>query len=133
MEKKRKKSIDDDPGSSSPQMTTSQDVFPSLSFEQEMMNQKKALHSKINNSPEKSNHSDTLNDLFEQHYMNMVAEEFEDELDELRKDASFDPQAMPLLVAALKKGVNIFSSEEKQKVLDNLTRKTECKSNNNTS
>lgn len=38
---------------------------------------------------------------------------------------------MPLLVSALKKGVNIFSQEEKQKVLQSLMHKDKNQSKDN--
>lgn len=121
--------VNHDITTSSSYSTVSQDVFTSISDEQKTFSQEKKDILQINDSIGEIP-LDTSQDLFEQHYMDVVTREFENELDELRKDPSFDPQEMPLLVSALKKGVNIFSPEEKQKVLDNLAQKDKNKSKN---
>ncbi|KAG5518651.1 hypothetical protein PMAC_002620 [Pneumocystis sp. 'macacae'] len=100
----------------------SENVSVPISFEQGAFDNKQDDLLHMNNAAPGDISPDTSQDLFEQHYMDVLTREFEDELDELRKDPSFDPKMMPVLVAALKKGVNIFSAEEKQKVLDNLAR-----------
>lgn len=122
MEKKRKKSADKNTDLLSSYTSASENVSFSIPPEQVTSDNKKDDFLYMNNEATDNIRLDTSEDLFEQHYMNTLTQEFENELDELRKSPSFDPQSMPILVAALKKGVNIFSAEEKQKVLDNLMR-----------
>ncbi|KTW26532.1 uncharacterized protein T551_03449 [Pneumocystis jirovecii RU7] len=125
MEKKRKKSADKNTdllSSYTSVLSASENVSFSIPPEQVTSDNKKDDFLYMNNEATDNIRLDTSEDLFEQHYMNTLTQEFENELDELRKSPSFDPQSMPILVAALKKGVNIFSAEEKQKVLDNLMR-----------
>ncbi|KTW31560.1 hypothetical protein T552_00200 [Pneumocystis carinii B80] len=140
MEKKRKKIIEEDNNDILPSYmlilctapcyiwlisnnrSEFKDVFSSMPNERKISShEENGLQQK--NSTNEEDPLDTSNDLFEQHYMEVVAREFENELDELRRDPSFNPKEMPLLVSALKKGVNIFSQEEKQKVLESLTQK----------
>ncbi|KAG4304867.1 hypothetical protein PORY_001542 [Pneumocystis oryctolagi] len=110
------------------EITVFQDVSTSILSEQMKFDDKKDDLSYINDMTSNDALLDASQDVFEKHYMDVLVQEFEDELDELRKDPLFSPQMMPILVSALKKGVNIFSAEEKQKVLDSLAckEKKEC-------
>ncbi|QSL66882.1 hypothetical protein MERGE_001269 [Pneumocystis wakefieldiae] len=127
MEKKRK--IKDN-GISPSCMSEFKDVLTSVPDEEKISSCEKNNLQQTNSITENDS-LDTSYDLFEQHYMDVVAREFEDELDQLRRDPSFNPKEMPLLVSALKKGVNIFSQEEKQKVLQSLMHKDKNQSKDN--
>ncbi|EMR08559.1 hypothetical protein PNEG_03039 [Pneumocystis murina B123] len=130
MEKKRKKIIEDNNDILPPYISEFKDVLTSMPDERKILSYEKNNLQQTNGTTENDS-LDTSYDLFEQHYMDVVAREFEDELDQLRRDPSFNPKEMPLLVSALKKGVNIFSQEEKKKVMESLMRKDEDESKDN--
>lgn len=58
------------------------------------------------------------NDDFSRLYMETLTEEFSADLDKLRKSKDFTEPSLPLLVKALKEGVNIFSDSQRQAVLE---------------
>lgn len=58
------------------------------------------------------------NDDFSRLYMDTLTEEFSADLDKLRKSKDFTEPSLPLLVKALKEGVNIFSDSQRQAVLE---------------
>lgn len=49
---------------------------------------------------------------FEEYYMHLITAEFGDDLDSLRQSKDFSEKSLPMLVRALKQGVNIFEPEE---------------------
>ncbi|RPA79783.1 hypothetical protein BJ508DRAFT_415763 [Ascobolus immersus RN42] len=54
---------------------------------------------------------------FEEYYMKCITAEFGEDLDKLRTAKDFDDESVPMLLRLLKRGVNIFDDEEKNKVV----------------
>lgn len=54
---------------------------------------------------------------FNQVYLNLVTEQFANELESLRRANDFGPGSLELLVAGLKQGANIFDEEQKRMIL----------------
>ncbi|TGZ85365.1 hypothetical protein EX30DRAFT_337731 [Ascodesmis nigricans] len=60
---------------------------------------------------------------FEEYYLNLVTQEFGDDLYSIRDAKDFDPaRSMPMLVRALKQGVNIFDPDEKRMLISSLSK-----------
>ncbi|KAL9102276.1 MAG: hypothetical protein Q9163_002545 [Psora crenata] len=52
---------------------------------------------------------------FEQFYLRQITAEFADDLEKLRKASDFKEESVPMLIQALKQGVDSFSEEEKKR------------------
>lgn len=52
--------------------------------------------------------------------MQLITGEFGEELNAIRQAKDFNDRSLPMLVRALKQGVNIFGEEEKRAVLEGL-------------
>ncbi|KAH8146037.1 uncharacterized protein LAJ45_09959 [Morchella importuna] len=57
---------------------------------------------------------------FEDYYMRLVTEEFGDDINNFRSAKDFGDKSLPLLIKALKQGINIFSADEKMTVVKEL-------------
>ena len=57
---------------------------------------------------------------FESFYLQQVTTEFADDLDKIRNANDFGEKSLPMLVAALKQGVGMYSEEERRKVMGTL-------------
>ncbi|KAF8424021.1 ribosome-assembly protein 3-domain-containing protein [Tirmania nivea] len=57
---------------------------------------------------------------FEEYYMQLITSEFGEELNQVRKAKDFSERSLPMLVRALKMGVNVFEMEEKRSVVRSL-------------
>lgn len=55
---------------------------------------------------------------FNQFYMNLVTEQFSNDLVKLRQANDFGPGSIDLLIAGLKQGANIFDDEQKRILLN---------------
>ncbi|BFZ59331.1 hypothetical protein YB2330_000339 [Saitoella coloradoensis] len=55
-----------------------------------------------------------LAERFKDYYMNLVTEEFGDELNKIREESTFNERSLPMLIRSLQSGTNIFSGEEKE-------------------
>ena len=55
---------------------------------------------------------------FEELYLQRMTTEFADDLDTLRQADDFTDASVPMLIAALKQGTDIFSVEEKRAVVE---------------
>lgn len=53
---------------------------------------------------------------FEEYYMRQLTTEFGDDLNAVRLSKDFGDNSLPMLVRALRQGVNIFNAEEKRTV-----------------
>ena len=62
-------------------------------------------------SPQDSKHD------FASFYLRRVTEELADELDKIRSANDFSESSLPILIHALQQGQNIFSEEEKRRVM----------------
>ncbi|KAF8250076.1 hypothetical protein K440DRAFT_640245 [Wilcoxina mikolae CBS 423.85] len=71
-------------------------------------------------SPLRDLHDPDAEAKFEEYYMRLVTEEFGDDLNELRMAPDFTDKSLPMLVLALRQGVNIYSAEDKRIVLASL-------------
>ncbi|KAG4301234.1 hypothetical protein PCK1_002544 [Pneumocystis canis] len=85
MEKKRKKTVDENTPISPSYISIYQNVSASIPFNHEIFDNTKTNLSKINEIIREDVPQDESQDLFEKHYMDIFTREFEDELDELRK------------------------------------------------
>lgn len=66
-------------------------------------------------------HTDTQSaQRFEEYYMQLVTSEFGEELNQVRKAKDFNERSLPMLVRALRMGVNIFDAGEKKAVVGSL-------------
>ena len=54
---------------------------------------------------------------FEDWYLKQVTKEFADDIDKIRNASDFSDKSVPMLVAALKQGVSLFSEEERRIVM----------------
>ncbi|KAH0609300.1 uncharacterized protein H6S33_012786 [Morchella sextelata] len=57
---------------------------------------------------------------FEDYYMRLVTEEFGEDINNFRSAKDFGDKSLPLLIKALKQGINIFSADEKMTVVKEL-------------
>lgn len=57
------------------------------------------------------------NEEFQQFYMKLVTTEFGDDLEALRKSKGFNNNSLPILVEALKQGVNVFDADVQKQIL----------------
>lgn len=57
---------------------------------------------------------------FEEYYMRLITEEFGDDLNNVREAKDFEDRSLPMLVRALRQGVNIFNPEEKRAALKKM-------------
>ncbi|RPB29489.1 hypothetical protein L211DRAFT_19310 [Terfezia boudieri ATCC MYA-4762] len=57
---------------------------------------------------------------FEEYYMQLITSEFGEELNQVRKAKDFGERSLPMLVRALKLGVNVFDIGEKRTVVRSL-------------
>ncbi|GAO50077.1 hypothetical protein SAICODRAFT_212399 [Saitoella complicata NRRL Y-17804] len=55
-----------------------------------------------------------LAERFKDYYMNLVTEEFGDDLNKIREESTFNERSLPMLIRSLQSGTNIFSGEEKE-------------------
>lgn len=56
---------------------------------------------------------------FKRYYMQKLASEFGEDLDQIRNAEDFSNASLPVLVAALEQGVALFTADEQQRVLGN--------------
>ena len=68
----------------------------------------------IRSEPESSQDS---NRDFASFYLRRITEELADELDKIRSANDFSEGSLPILIHALQQGQNIFSEEEKRRVM----------------
>lgn len=52
--------------------------------------------------------------------MQLATTEFGEELDQVRKAKDFNDRSLPMLVRALRMGVNVFKEQEKRAVVQSL-------------
>lgn len=52
--------------------------------------------------------------------MRLMTEEFGDDLNKIREAKDFEDKSLPMLILALKQGVNIFDVEEKRSVVKEI-------------
>lgn len=52
--------------------------------------------------------------------MRLMTEEFGDDLNKIREAKDFEDRSLPMLIRALKQGVNIFNAEEKRSVVKEM-------------
>lgn len=57
---------------------------------------------------------------FEEYYMRLITEEFGDDLNNVREAKDFGDNSLPMLIRALRQGVNIFDSGEKRAVVKEM-------------
>lgn len=55
---------------------------------------------------------------FKRYYMQRLAIEFSDDLDQMRNADDFNDAALPVLVKALEQGVSMFTPEEQQRLVE---------------
>lgn len=55
---------------------------------------------------------------FRGYYMQRLAAEFADDLDQMRNAEDFNDAALPVLVKALEQGVAMFTAEEQKRLLE---------------
>jgi ribosome assembly protein 3 len=68
-------------------------------------------------SPVRELHDPQTTARFEEYYMRLVTTEFGDDLNSVRMSKDFGDKSLPMLVRALKQGVNIFDADEKRIVV----------------
>jgi len=68
-------------------------------------------------SPLRELHDPQANAKFEEYYMRLITTEFGDDLNALRQAKDFGDKSLPMLVRALRQGVNIFDKEERRVVI----------------
>lgn len=56
----------------------------------------------------------THDDSFEGFYLQQITHEFADDIDKIRQASDFKEESLPVLVAALKQGANIYTEEERR-------------------
>ncbi len=61
-----------------------------------------------------------INALFEKYYLHQLATEYADELDALRSADDFTDASLPVLMTALKQGIELFEEREKMGVVSYL-------------
>ncbi|ODQ67118.1 hypothetical protein NADFUDRAFT_49560 [Nadsonia fulvescens var. elongata DSM 6958] len=57
---------------------------------------------------------------FESYYLGLMTTKFGDDLVKLRESKDFQPKSLPLLINALKEGVNIFDDAQQKLILSQL-------------
>ncbi|KAA8909790.1 ribosome-assembly protein 3-domain-containing protein [Sphaerosporella brunnea] len=65
-------------------------------------------------SPVRDLHDPQSATRFEEYYMRLLTTEFGDDLNSVRMSKDFSDKSLPMLVRALKQGVNIFDADEKR-------------------
>lgn len=68
-------------------------------------------------SPLRDLHDPQADARFEEYYMRLLTTEFGDDLNSVRLSKDFGDKSLPMLVRALRQGVNIFNAEEKRVVV----------------
>jgi ribosome assembly protein 3 len=68
-------------------------------------------------SPLRDLHDSRAAAKFEEYYMKQLTSEFGDDLDKVRGTKDFSDRSLPMLVRALRMGVNIFDEAEKRVVI----------------
>ena len=68
-------------------------------------------------SPLRELHDPEAEARFEEYYMRQLTSEFGDDLNAVRQARDFGEKSLPMLVKALRQGVNIFDTEEKRVVV----------------
>jgi len=62
-------------------------------------------------------HDSRAEEKFQEYYMTYITREHADDLETLRSAPDFTDRSLPLLIRALRAGVNIFNKEEKATIV----------------